>query len=67
MAKPRPSIGREWKEFRVSRLFTQAELARALAITRRQVQNIEYGVSIPMFRTQARFNALKAKHDQEEA
>ena len=59
------SIGRVWKKFRQRRLFTQAELANALAISRRQVQNIEYGRSVPLFRTQARFNALKAKHDQE--
>ena len=61
-----PSIAEEWKTFRRTRLFTQAELARVLSISRRQVINIEHGVSVPMYRTQARFNALKAKHFQEE-
>ena len=59
------TIGQEWKKFRKRRLFTQEDLAEALAISRRQVQNIEYGKSTPAYRTQARFNALKAKHDQE--
>jgi transcriptional regulator with XRE-family HTH domain len=66
MTKRRPSIADEWKAFRKSRLFTQSELARVLSMSRRQVHNIEHGVSIPTYRTQARFNALKAKHYQEE-
>ena len=64
--KRKPSIADEWKAFRKSRLFTQLELARVLGLSRRQVQNIEHGVSVPMFRTQAKFNALKARHFQEE-
>ncbi|HTF61195.1 MAG TPA: helix-turn-helix transcriptional regulator [Edaphobacter sp.] len=65
--KRNPSnVGREWRAFRLHRFFTQAELANALAISRRQVQNIEYGISTPYLRTQARFKALKDRHDQEE-
>lgn len=63
----KPTIADEWKAFRKSLLFTQSDLARVLAISRRQVQNIEYGVSVPTYRTQGKFNALKAKHYQEEA
>jgi len=65
VTQAKSKIGLEWKRFRQRRLFTQADLANALAISRRQVQNIEYGLQIPRFRTQARFNALKAKHQEE--
>lgn len=64
MTQQKSKIGRDWKTFRRRLLFTQSALAQALGISLRQVQYIEAGICIPQYRTQGKFNALKAKHER---
>lgn len=56
---------REWVRFRKDFLFTQVKLADILGISRRTVQFIEAGELTPLVSTLRKFNALKAKHEQE--
>lgn len=55
----------EWARFRKEFLFTQVKLADILEISRRTVQFIEAGELTPLPSTLRKFNALKAKYQQE--
>jgi DNA-binding XRE family transcriptional regulator len=76
MARPKPTeddlMAREariveWRKFRKDHLFTQVKLAEVLGLCRRTVQLIEKGKVTPLPSTQRLFNALKVKHQHEEA
>lgn len=59
----RKTTAAEWKQFRADNLFTQLQLAAVLGMSKRQVQNIEWGNSKPSYSTASKFRILKAKHD----
>lgn len=57
----------EWQRFRRGYLFTQVKLADVLGVSRRTVQKVEAGTTTPLAETLRRFNALRARHENDEA
>jgi len=58
------SFAKIWRDWRLKKLLSQKQFARALGVTERTVQNIESGTSKPSLKSQRCFAALQARHEQ---
>lgn len=52
----------EWKKWREKKLMSQAQMARAMGITERTIQNIEAGVVKPSLKSRRKFAQLRERH-----
>jgi transcriptional regulator with XRE-family HTH domain len=55
------SHAKTWRKWRKSKLMSQRDLARAMGVTERTVQNIEAGGN-PSYKSQTRFRDLQERH-----
>lgn len=64
VAKGAQGYGRKMRDFRHKHHLTQEAMARALPLSRKGYQLIEYGESTPSYTTIQRFNELEARYER---